>query len=204
MHASTDPAARRRFSSVAILLHWTIAALIVANVLIGLYAGGLKGLAQFAMLQWHKSFGITVLVLSLARLGWRLGNAPPPLPASMPTWEKAAAHATHWGFYLVMVGLPVTGWIMVSASPLGIPTLLYKVIPWPHIGLVHALPMTQPKPLEALMVEVHETLAWGSIALLILHVGAALKHHFRNGDDVLWRMAPLKGLEPRRAQGEDV
>lgn len=204
MPEPTDAAANRRYSAVAILLHWTIAALIVTNIVLGLQAEDLKGLALFNLLQWHKSFGITVLVLSVARLGWRLVNPAPPYPARMAAWEKAAAAAAHWGFYLLMIGLPATGWILVSASPLNLPTLLYKTIPWPFIGAVHALPMAQRKGVEGLMGEVHETLARAMVALLILHVAAALKHQFRDRDLVFWRMAPLPGLRPRLPQGEDV
>ena len=199
-----NAAANRRYSAVAIGLHWTIAALIVTNIVLGLQSNALKGMAQFNLLQWHKSFGITVLALSVARLAWRLVNPSPPYPAHMPAWEKTAAAATHWGFYVLMIGLPLTGWIMVSASPLNIPTLLYKTIPWPFIGVVHALPIGQRKGLEDLMGSVHAILAWTAIALLVLHVAAALKHQFWNRDVVLWRMAPLPGLGSGRGQSEDV
>lgn len=199
-----DSAPDRRYSSVAILLHWTLAALIVANIVIGLQSEALKGLAQFNLLQWHKSFGITVLLLTLARLAWRLVNRAPPYPAHMPAWEKTAAAATHWGFYLLMLGLPLSGWIVVSASPLNIPTLLYGTIPWPFIGFVHGLPIGERKGLEDLVGDVHETLAWAAIALLTLHVAAALKHQFWNRDVVLWRMAPLPGLKSGRPGSGDI
>ena len=202
MLGPTD-AANRRYSAGAILLHWTIAALVVINIVLGLQAETLRGLALFNLLQWHKSFGVTVLVLSVARLAWRLVNPAPPYPARMAAWEKAAATAVHWGFYILMIGLPVTGWIVVSASPLNIPTLLYKVIPWPFIGVVHALPMAERKSLEGLMGGVHAALAWGMVLLLLLHVAAALKHQFRDRDLVLWRMAPLPGLRQRPSEGED-
>src|SRR5690242_10051819 len=121
-------ASQRRFSAVAIALHWAIAALIVTNIAIGLKTDDLHGLVKFQVLQWHKSFGITVLLLSLGRFAWRLVNRPPPHPHHMPTWESTAATAAHWAFYFLMVALPLTGWIMVSASPTNIPTLLYKTV----------------------------------------------------------------------------
>ena len=193
-----DPAgAERRYSTMAIVLHWTIAALIVGNIVLGLESGALKGLARFQLLQWHKSFGITVLILTLARLATRLVHRPPPHQVHMAAWERAAATAAHWGFYVLMVGIPLTGWIMVSASPLNIPTLLYKTIPWPYIGPVHALPMAARKGLDDSMGEVHEYLAWAAVALLTLHVGAALRHQFWIRDNVLWRMAPIPGLKRR-------
>jgi cytochrome b561 len=203
MRQLPDADAQRRYSTVAIVLHWTIAALILTNVLVGFRAAQLTGFTQFYVLQWHKSYGITVLLLSLVRLGWRLANPPPPLPARMASWERIAANATHWGFYVLMIGLPLTGWIMVSASPLNIPTLLYGAIPWPHIGFIHALPLAERKALVPQVLEVHEFLAWTAIALLVLHVGAALKHQVVDRDVVLWRIAPAPGLKPRQSNGED-
>ena len=204
MTASDPQLASVRYSAAAIALHWAIAALIVANFVIGLRFDHVKGLALFNLMQWHKSFGVTVLALSLARLAWRLVRRPPPYPAHMPAWEKAAASAVHWGFYLLMIGLPITGWIIVSASPTNIPTLLYKTVPWPHIGLVHDLPMALRKQLEAKVGETHALLAWGSAALLALHVGAALRHQLSSRDEVLWRMAPIALLKARRAPLEEV
>jgi cytochrome b561 len=187
-----------RYSAAAIALHWSIATLIVVNFVIGLRFDHLKGLALFNLMQWHKSFGVTVLALSLARFAWRLVRPPPPYPAHMPAWEKAAASLVHWGFYLLMIGLPITGWIIVSASLTNIPTVLYKAIPWPHIALVHDLPMAMRKRLEDQAGWTHERLAWGAAALLVLHVGAALRHQLSSRDEVLWRMAPIGLLKARR------
>ena len=194
----------RRYSAPAIALHWAIAALIVVNFVIGLRFDQLNGLALFNLMQWHKSFGITVLALSLARLAWRVVHRPPPYPAHMPAWERAAASLVHWAFYVVMIGLPITGWVVVSASPTNIPTLLYGTIPWPHIGLVHDLPMAVRKRLEDQAGDIHESLAWGAAALLVLHVGAALRHQLSSRDEVLWRMAPIPLLKPRRAPVQEV
>ncbi len=192
------------YSPVAIVLHWTLAALVLANLGLGLTSNDLKGLALFNLLQLHKSIGITALVLTVARLAWRIGHPPPPHPAHMAAWEKAAATATHLAFYGLILGLPLTGWIMVSASPLGLPTLLFKAIPWPHIGFVHALPLGQRKVLEELMAKAHGALGLGAMLLIALHVGAALKHQLFNRDEVLWRMAPFRALRPGGAECEDV
>jgi cytochrome b561 len=200
MAHGTAPA---RFSAVAIALHWAIAALIVTNFVIGLRFDSLQGMALFDLMQWHKSFGITVLLLSLARLGWRLLNPPPARPLGMPAWERRAATLTHWGFYALMIGLPLTGWIIVSASPFNIPTLLYKTVPWPHIGPIHDLPFAQRKSIESGAGGVHEWLAWGGAALFLLHVGAALRHQLFKRDGVLWTMVPLPLLRPRTSSSED-
>ena len=188
---------QRRYSAVAIGLHWTIAALIVANIVIGLRFDGLHGMAKFTALQWHKSFGITVLILSLGRLGWRLANRPPPYPAHMAPWERAAARTVHLGFYALMLALPLTGWMIVSASTTNIPTLLYGAIAWPHISPIHALPMAMRKGLTDRFEIVHDTLAWTMILLLAMHLGAVAKHLIIDRDEVLWRMAPLGLVKPK-------
>ena len=193
-------AAQRRYSTVAILLHWTIAGLILTNIVIGLRFDGLHGLAKFSLLQWHKSFGITVLILSLGRLAWRLAHPPPPYPPQMPAWEKAAASTAHWGFYVLLIALPLTGWIIVSASPTNIPTLLYKAVPWPHIGPIHSLAMPVRKRLEGQFSDIHQYLAWTALVLLALHVAAAVKHQVWNRDLVLWRMAPVAALKSLAAK----
>ena len=112
-----------RYATVAILLHWIIAALIILQVVL---AGRMEGRTPeaFAVVQLHKSIGITVLLLSLARLAWRLLNPPPPEPQTLAAWERALSKVAHWGFYGVMLGMPLTGGLMVSASRLDQPTLL--------------------------------------------------------------------------------
>jgi cytochrome b561 len=191
MAEAAPDAGARRFSTAAILLHWTIAVLIVTNLAIGLKLDDIHGLAKFMALQWHKSFGITVLALSLARFGWRIAHPPPPYPPELGRWERAAASTVHWGFYALMLGLPLTGWMIVSASPTNIPTVLYQAIPWPHIGPIHHLPIPTRKRLEHQLTGVHATLAWIALALLALHVAAALKHQFLDRNRVLWRMLPI-------------
>ncbi len=167
-----------------------IAGLILLNIGVGLRTQAIKGLAQFELYQLHKSIGITVLVLSIARLAWRLISPPPPHPASMTGWEKFAASVVHWGFYLVMIGLPVTGWIMVSASPYNLPTILFKAAPWPHLAFIHDLAMPQRKLIEASTTQVHELLTYLTYALLALHLGAVAKHHIVDRHNALGRMLP--------------
>ncbi|MET0363738.1 MAG: cytochrome b [Sphingobium sp.] len=188
---------RSRYSTVAIVLHWTIALLILANLAIGWRMGFLKGLAQFEIFQLHKSVGITVLLLSILRLGWRLTHRPPALPPGMAAWERFAAQVTHWAFYGLMIGLPLTGWIMVSVSPYNIPTLLWKTVPWPHIGFLHDLPVAQKTAIDGAGATVHTIFAFGCAALIALHVAAALKHQFLSRDDLLSRMIPGRRTAPQ-------
>lgn len=173
-------------------LHWLIALLILGNIALAwTFKNTPQGLVWFKLIQLHKSIGITVLLLSLARLAWRLANPPPPLPASLKAWEKTASQAVHWGFYLIMIGLPLTGWIMVSASMRSLPTVLYGVVPWPHIGFIHALAPDLRKVWSHWGETGHGLLAWLAYALIVLHIGAALKHAFVDRDPVLGRMVPF-------------
>ena len=202
--ALSDPT-RLRFSPVAIVLHWTIAALMLTNIVLAWRFNGLKaGLRWYELIQLHKSIGITVLLLTVLRLLWRLVHPPPAYPPEMKRWEKAAASAVHWGFYGLMVGLPITGWLMVSASPKNLPTLLYKKVPWPHIGAIHHLPIEQRQHLTDLFSGAHEALTYVAYVLIVLHVGAALRHQFFTRDRVLWRMLPIPALRPRDVRPQEV
>lgn len=181
-----------RYTPVAVLLHWSIAALILANLALGWWMQTLTGLAQFEKFQLHKSIGILVLLLSAARLVWRLTHRAPPYPDTMRPWEKLAASSVHWLLYALMIGMPLTGWLLVSASPLNLPTLLFHTVPWPHLP-VHDWPMDARMQVSHLSEATHEALAFGMAALVTLHVGAALKHQFIAGDKVLSRMLPRLG-----------
>ncbi len=192
--------AHNRYSAVAMVLHWTIAALILFNLYLALQFDGLRGLAKFNMFQLHKSVGLTVLLLSLARLAWRLTHRPPPLPAEMPRWEKFGAQAAHWVLYGLMIGIPLTGWVVVSASPTNLPTVIFKTVPWPHLGFIHDLAMPVRRALEDQVEQVHMLLGYSMACLIVLHVAAALKHQFWNRDEVLGHMLPF--VRPKSAPSE--
>ena len=183
---------RSTYSSVAITLHWLIALAMLTNIGLAWYFGTLPKAAQVAPVQLHKSIGITVLLLTLIRIGWRLVNTPPPLPATMHTWEKWAATANHLVFYLLMLAMPLSGWAMVSASPLikVHPTMLYGVVPWPAFPFLPTDP-DQLHGAHKLFGSTHSLLAWLAYATIALHVAAALKHQFIDRDDVVARMIPL-------------
>jgi cytochrome b561 len=187
---------RERYGLVAIALHWVIAAAILGLLVLGVLMVRLPpgSSLQFELYQWHKSVGMTVFALSLLRLGWRLANPPPPLPANLRPWERALARVTHLGFYVLMLALPFSGWMMVSASVWGIPTVLYGVIPLPHLPILSTL--ENKKPVEDALKVVHEWLAIGMVALLLLHVTGALKHHLVLRDDTLARMLPNRRRRP--------
>jgi cytochrome b561 len=179
-----------RYDSVAKTLHWLIALAIIGMLIVGWVMTSLPQGSpyKFPLFQWHKSIGITILLLSVARLVWRLLHRPPPYPATMPGWERFAAHFTHAMFYVLIIGMPLTGWAIVSASPLNLPTLLYGVVPWPHLPLLPTL--HNKREIGHMIGEVHELGAYILVVLLALHVAAAQKHHWFDRDDILIRMTP--------------
>jgi len=200
--ASTPRAAGRdRYSIVAIVLHWLIAAAIVVQVLLASRMEGPRTPETFALTQLHKSIGITILLLSLARLAWRLMNPPAPLPETMARWQRTLARLTHVGLYVIMIGMPLTGWLMVSASRIAIPTLLYGAVPWPNLPVSHLAPATEAVWRQVGMTS-HDTLAKFLFVLVGLHVAGALQHQlFSHDEPILARMAPGakagRRLEPR-------
>ncbi len=194
MTAAAIPADRERYTSVAIGLHWLIAVLVIGEIAGGFYLEELSDSAsaeRFQLIQLHKSFGITILLLTLARLAWRLGHRPPPLPSAMPGWQKTVARGLHIGFYVLLIGVPLGGWAMVSASPLAetVKTYLFGVVPWPHLPFFHGV--EDRKGLAHDILEAHELGAKLMAAMIVLHVGAALKHWLMDGDGVLESMLPF-------------
>ena len=194
------PARRSTYSSVAIALHWLIALLMLSNIALAWYFGTLKGPDAIPPIQLHKSIGITVLLLTLLRIGWRLTHRAPPLPAEMKGWERWAARATHFVFYLLMLGMPLSGWAMVSASPLikVHPTVLYGVIHWPAAPFP-GFDSDHLHDAHKLFEKTHSLLAWVAYATIALHVAAALKHQLIDRDDVLSRMIPILRRKPGAA-----
>ncbi len=191
---------RKRYTSIAISLHWLIAILLIGLIAIGKYMNELEETdhLRFELIQWHKSFGILVLLLVLIRIAWRLTHRPPRLSAAMPLWERFAASATHVFLYLLVLVVPLSGWIMVSASPLNLATELFGAIPWPHLPIATANGFTESdrKTVSELSWTVHHFLANGLLILVLLHIGAALRHQFILKDNLLSRM--WIGTEHRR------
>jgi cytochrome b561 len=97
----------------------------------------------------------------------------------------------HWGFYVIMIGMPLSGWVLVSASLKGLPTVLYGVVPWPHLGFIHAMPVDARKTWSGGAANIHGLLAWMAYGLVFLHVGGAMKHWLIDRDSVIGRMIPF-------------
>ena len=167
-------AAVDRYGLVAILLHWITAIAIIALLAMGAVMVRLTpgSSLQFELYQLHKSVGIAVLALTWVRLAWRLFHPPPPLSANLKPWETALARVTHVGFYVLMIALPFSGWMMVSASVWNIPTVVFGAFTLPHLPVLGGL--QNKKPVEEALKEVHEALAIGMFVLLMLHVAGAL------------------------------
>ncbi len=172
------------YGLVAIVFHWTIAVLFAGQVTLGIFMTGLAddNLAKFGLYQWHKSFGLVILLLALVRLAWRLINRAPAMPAGMAAFEQRAARLAHVFLYAAIVLVPVTGWAFVSSSPLGIPTFAFYLVLVPH------LPVPVSEAAEAVLQRVHTYLALLTAAVALVHVGAALRHHCVLKDGVLRRM----------------
>jgi cytochrome b561 len=175
--------ASTRYSPAAIALHWLVAALILFNLGYGLYTVNLPFSPQkLKLFSYHKWIGVTVFVLAAARLLWRLGHAPPQLPPGMVPWEARAASATHVLLYVLFFAAPLTGWLFSSAA--GFQTVYLGVLPIPDL-------LAKNKGVADSFKLMHHWINYTMAAVVILHIGAALKHHFVDRDDVLARMLPF-------------
>ena len=182
------PASATRYDPVAIFLHWSIALMILLMLPMGFLMEDAPSSLKPLIYNLHKSIGLTIIALSLFRIVWRLLNPPPALPDSMPRSQKILAHAAHWALYAFIIGMPLSGWLMVSA------TAKYP-IDFFGLGIAPFLPMPHLEDAKAtghMLTEWHESIAYGGIALLVVHIGAALKHHFVAHDGILQRMLPLR------------
>jgi len=178
------------YRKYAVILHWLIAGLIIFMLPLGFLMDDAPGPVKLQIFQLHKTIGLLILFFSLMRLGWRLLNPPPPPVVSLKPWERILAHLVHMLFYLIMIGMPLVGWAIVSTSSKGTPTLLFGQINWPHLAFLHNMEPVARKDLHHSFEEMHEFAAYFVLVLLVLHVGAALKHQFLDKDETMSRMSP--------------
>ena len=193
-----------RYSTVAILLHWLIAALLLSNLWLGLTMSGEHGPAKLHTLPLHQTLGVTILMLSVLRLGWRMANPPPPEAPGVAHWEKTAAGLVHFGFYLVMICMPLSGWLLVSSGPADSPIRLYSIggfhgLPWPHLPIPADLSPDRRKALASASDAIHRFLSYSAYVLIVLHLLGALKHQLFNRNPVLPRMLPFLKRRPHSA-----
>ncbi|WP_295580174.1 cytochrome b [uncultured Lamprocystis sp.] len=178
--SSTTP-----YSTPAKLAHWLIAALILAAFPLGLYMHELSlSPEKLRLYSYHKWIGMTVLLLFMPRLLWRLVRPPPALLPG-PAWQLKLAEATHWLLYLLMAAVPLCGWLMSSAK--GFQVVYLGLVPLPDL-------VGKDQALGTLLADLHSSLAWALMVLIVVHAAAALKHHLIDRDDTLRRILPFVKL----------
>lgn len=181
--ATTYDPARRRYSGVAMTFHWVIAILVIMNWRIAEAAENLDGPVAGTVWNYHKAWGITILVLSLARLGWKLAHPGPPFPAHYKPWERTLARSVHFTFYALLIGLPIGGWI---ANSLG-----GRTIDFFGLFTIPALPLGPDKELGGAIFDAHAAGGTFLLLLIALHVVGAVKHLVIDRDGALFRMLPF-------------
>lgn len=175
------------YTRVTIAMHWVVALLIAGSFAVGTYMVDLDlSPWKLKVYAWHKWAGVTIFLLVAVRLAWRLTQRTPAPPVTMPVWQQRASAVSHGLLYLLMVVIPISGWVMSSAA--GIPVVYFGVLQLPDL-------VAKNKELLETMKSVHYVLNYALLAIVLLHVAAALKHHYVDRDDVLARMLPP--LKPR-------
>lgn len=169
-----------RYGFVSFVLHWTMAIIIIGLITVGLYMTRMPiSSLKLKLYGFHKEFGLLILALIFIRLAWRLSNITPRLPITLPAWQKLAARSVHFALYIFMLFMPITGWLVTSAA--GLPASFFGWFVLPNL--------IEPNEAHRLLyAEIHKWLAYGLILTIAAHVGAALKHHFINKDNILRRM----------------
>ena len=191
----TDTARRPvilRYTKIAMILHWLVAALIAINVALILLVDYYPEDWVRPAVDTHKSIGITVLGLVLLRILWRLANPPPPLPDAYPPWEKKTSHIAHIVLYALILALPLSGWMHDSAfkAAAQFPMQLFYLIPWPRISWIANMEPAAKEQFHSIFGAIHVWLGYILYALFALHVGAALKHQWIDRKPELERMWP--------------
>ena len=175
-----------RYTGTAIALHWLLAVAILGMMAVGFYMSDLQLSPQkLKLYNWHKWAGVAILLLSVLRLVWRLTHRPPVLPqrieSAMPSWQRRAYHASHHLMYALFIIVPLMGWAYSSMA--GFPIVWFGVLPLPDFVAVD-------KEFAQVIKPLHGWLAYTLLALVVVHVAAALKHHFIDRDGLLARMRP--------------
>lgn len=172
-----------RYTRTAIFLHWLVALGLIGTFALGFYMQDLPlSPNKLKLYSWHKWAGMTLLVLIVLRLAWRLTHRAPELPPGMGPLARFAAHAGHWLLYVLMLAIPVSGWLMSSAQ--GFSVMWFGIVPLPDL-------VSRNAELGSLLRDIHIALNYTLLVAVIGHVGAALQHHFIKKDAVLMRMLPL-------------
>ena len=174
----------KRYTSTAIFLHWLMALGIIGTLALGLYMQDLPiSPNKLQLYAWHKWAGMTLLMLAIIRLAWRMSHPAPELPSDMGLLARFAAHTGHWVLYALMIAIPISGWLMSSAQ--GFPVVWFGILPLPNLVATNT-------ELGAVFTQVHIVLNYILIASILGHAGAALHHHFIKKDTVMKRIMPVR------------
>lgn len=177
------PIPLRRYSGVTQALHWAVAALVVTQFVLAYAASGLPlGMERLILMARHKSVGMTILMLTGARLAWRARNPPPPLPDSVRPMERRLAGYSHGAFYVLLFAMPLSGWLMSSAKNYSVSW--FNLLTWPDLIGKNDIAFAWLRGL-------HDTMSFVLLALAIVHIVAAFRHQFWLKDDVLLGMLPF-------------
>jgi len=169
-----------RYTTTAILLHWLMALLIFAVFPLGLYMPDLKlSPAKLQLYSYHKWIGIMLLMLAVLRVLWRSTHTPPPLPDTIARWQQIASGALHQLLYVLMLVVPMSGWLMSSAK--GVQTVLFGLFPLPDL-------VVRDKASGHFLENLHQNLNYLLLLLVVAHIIAALKHRYLDHDEVMARM----------------
>ena len=179
----------QRYGKLSILLHWSMALCIATLFICGVYMTDLPkdSPLRFELTQIHKSIGILVLWLAAIRILWQLNKRQKPTPANLSVVERVISKIVHHSLYLIMIAVPMSGWVAISSSSLNIPTQLFGLVPWFDLPIPDG---EQGRMIHENSSEVHEILAIVLVSLVALHIFGALKHHYLNKDMVIYRMVP--------------
>lgn len=174
-----------RYPWPLIVLHWLMAVMILLMLASGLVIGTLEleRAQKFQLMQWHKSLGVWVLIVAMIRLAVRVRLVVPPLPLLLPERERRLARLGHVALYGWMVAVPLAGWLIVSSSATGLPTLVFGWFEWPHVPGV-----AMNEAVHEVAEEAHFLLAYSLLILVVIHVAAVAKHWWKDRVNLLSRM----------------
>lgn len=189
---------RLHYSAAGVTFHWVMAALIVLQLYLGWRTSWLPaGYDKAQAYALHSHVGLAILALASLRFVWRMIVPRPENTEDLPGWRHWGARVTHWALYGAMFALPLTGWLMLSATARDEPIVVFGLLPWPHMPFFEEMALIERAWWEDVAESAHSYLVWSLLALLALHVGATLQHQLIQKDEVLSRMIPWMARKRR-------
>lgn len=178
-----------RYTIIAMILHWVmaIAFFLMLGSGIAMVNFEIDPSFKFNLYQWHKSLGVLLLITFFLRVAWRLWNKPPALPQSFKKLDVIGAKLGHLGLYALMIAMPLSGWVMVSSSVYGLPTIVFGWFEWPHISA-----LSGNEIVNTISKNAHWIMSWIFIAMIAIHILAVIKHYKVDKENLLTRMIPTR------------